>query len=1156
MPAPTVARRQLQPTVVRAATSAISMLDADGLRQRHLQQLRLAAGQYRKHMMVDVKTTGQGLGRPVTRERKPVVLPPDPPPKSARADFARRSRPPPRRTERAGSSSARERTVVEPQLLGRSLERPQSASEEPEGQQPALPRQRPWSGRRGVLPQDQMMKMMVGVNDLDSDAREGAMSTKARVTHGGHGAHAPQNERVRASAPAAINLVGADQTAARRVDWMVVEKSLQQDLEKLLELLRTQRDSGEEFDASLLAAFRHCFQRLIDKFRAYRPLMSILKDVYDSHLDGWSALLLDQRTREKETNARLSEADAVGSQMSTESAKEYEHLSKLLKVARQKKQEAEAQRLARAKELAAAQAKRFALRAQIIELEENQDVLRAGGRRKDHELAKETQRLDVEFGASWAVRDRRDTILKNKRLAEMGLADCERLLRLRKHELSDTIKEREKWESEKKSLLHERQVTADEIESLGDKIGDIEAKLGNLARGRGDRTPRPDWQEAEDLFNVLNNEDTSKSLAVQVTDQIRTLRSELKSVLEELAASRSAEAARAAAGEDDGGRDGGQNEDSGLKWFVCRGTGPSVPKFLRATGKVRNRRWTKIKVEELIEEFWSKKILHDARHDTAPISVPDFFHDFLKQKVGTPQLVIEWGYNVADACRRYERDADVEIFARCLFGDLPEATYHGQMKMISEIQETSKLLDRKQHGGRTTDTLDRTAFNAMLKEMFAHKSDDDMKTLQQALSYDQPLPVISYVKLFESDRVGDQGRFAETLRDQYVAEAQAVYPELENHLRSVVAEFADAFMPDTKFLMPAQHNAYVQDLVDMPFFKNLGENATAVILGGAELVEYSGGERIIGEGGQARWIFILVSGSATATMEMLPSYKKEYRTTGDFFGEQVMMKHEKFKEHAGVPKRRAATVVADEHGATCLLIRPGADVQEQLIAKNGRLFDKAQRDYDDLEQDFIATHGRPESVESSRTISPRHARIGLERFDPKMPEIERDRIMAVMFNVALGAPLSEQIEELMSTVMERVRTLTIPRFSKQLNTDSEEDKREKFLRSLPDEEREAIAVCFDELDHDFSGTLSKDEMAELLERTYGMKPSKAEVTRLMAAVDTSGDGAINLEEFIEAMATVPALQHAADVYKWRQTFNEYACPRLILKPGRASVLNE
>lgn len=1140
--------RQAPPPAPR---SAVSLLDEEGLRKRHLQQLRLAAGQYRKHMMVDVKTAGEGLGRPVTRERKPFVLPTDT--VSARGDFAGRSCLTPRRpgasVRQAGASSVRARPVsrdrasacertVEPQVFGRSLERLQTAPGGAEGQQAAGSR-RPGSGRLGALPHEQMMKMMVGVVDLDSDARDDAMKTRARLSHGGHSARAPQSERVRVSAPAAVNRVEADQTASRPVDWMVVEESLQQDLVELLERLRTQRDSGEEFDASLLAAFRHCFQRLIDKFRAYRPLMSILKEVYDSHLDGWSALMLDQRTREKEANGRLSETDAVESQSSTENAKEYAHLSRLLETARQKKQEAEAYRLARIKELAAAKAKRFKLRLEILELEENQEALRAGGRRKKHEVAMETERQDLKFGATWAVRDRRDKIVKDMKTAKAGLADCERVLRLRTQNLADVSKELEKWESERTSLLHELKVTAEETESLGHKLKDVEAKLGSMRRGLGDRTPRPDWNEANRVLpDKLGDEEPSSSLALQVTAQIGAMRDELKSTLEQVDVIKSAEAARAAGGE----HDGEQDQDSGAKWFVCKGTAPAVPKFLRATGKVRNRRWTKMKVEEIIAEFWSKKTLRDARPNTEPISVPAFFFDFLSQKVGAPKLVVEWGYNIADACRRYERDADVELFSRCLFGDLPEAAYHGQMKMISDIQDTARLLDRKEHGGRTTETLGRMAFTKMLKEMFAYKSDDDMKALQQALSYDQPLPVISYVKLFESDRNGNQGRFAEVLRDQYVSEVQAAYPEVEQCLRSVIAELADSGMPFTQLLMPAQYKQFVQDLANTPFFKAFDKNEIAVILGGAELVEYSGEERIITEGGQARWIFILVSGSATARMEMLPSYKKEYRTKGEFFGEQVMMKHAKFKGRAGIPKRRAATVVAGEHGATCLLIRPGSGIEEQLIAKNRPLFERAQRAYDELEQEVVEAEGRPEEVESNKAITPLHARTGLERFDPNMPEFEKDRIMAVMFNVVVGAPLPDTIEVPISTAMERLRTITIPRFSKQQSS-GEEEKKEKFLRSLPDDEREAIAICFDELDHDFSGSLSKDEMAELLERTYGIKASRSQVAKLLAAVDTSGDGAISLEEFIVGMATVPALQHAADVYKWRQTFNQYVCRR-------------
>ena len=1140
---------QAPPAVPR---SAVSLLDEQGLRERHLQQLRLAAGQYRKHMMVDVKTGGEGLGRPVTREGKPLVLPAYT--VSASPDFAGRSCLTPRRpgtgVRQASASSVRARPVsrdrasacartVELQASRMSSERPQTAPGEAGGQQAAVSR-RPGSGRIGALPQEQMMKMMVGVVDLDSDARDDAMRTRARLSHGGHSVRAPRSERVRVSVPTAVNRAGADQTVSCPVDWMVVEESLQQDLVELLERLRTQRDSGEEFDASLLAAFRHCFQRLIDKFRAYRPLMSILKEVYDSHLDGWSALLLDQRTRQKEANARLSETDVIESQSSTENAKEYAHLSRLLETARQKKQEAEADRLARTKKLAAAKAKRFKLRLEIIELEENQEALRAGGRRKKHEVAMETERQDIKFGATWAVRDRRDKIVKDMKTAQAGLADCERMLRLRTQNLADVSKELEKWESERTSLLHELKVTAEETESLGRKLEEIEAKLGSMRRGHGNRTPRPDWNDAERVLpDKLDVEESSSSLARQVTAQIGAMRDELKLVLEQVDVIKSAEAAKAAGGE----HDGEQDQESGAKWFVCKGNAPNVPKFLRATGKVRNRRWSKMKVEEIIAEFWSKKTLRDARPNTEPISVPDFFFDFLAQKVGELKLVVEWGYNIADACRRYERDADVELFSRCLFGDLPEAAYHGQMKMVSEIQDTAKLLDRKEHGGRTTETLERMEFIKMLKEMFAYKSDDDMKALQQALSYDQPLPVISYIKLFESDRSGNQGRFAEMLRDQYVSEVQAAYPEVEQCFRSVIAEFADAGMPVTQLLLPAHHKQVVQDLTNTPFFKAFDRNEIALILGGAELVEYSGEERIIAEGGQARWIFILLSGSATATMEMLPSYKREYRTKGEFFGEQVMMKHAKFKGRASVPKRRAASVVAGEHGATCLLIRPGSDVEEQLIAKNGPLFERAQRAYDELEQEVIELEGRPAEVESNKAITPLQVRIGLERFDPEMPEFEKDRIMAVMFNVVVGAPLPDTIEVPISTAMERLRAITIPRFSKQQSTGGQEEKTEKFLRSLPDDEREAIAACFDDLDHDFSGTLSKDELTELLERTYGLKPSRSQVAKLLAAVDTSGDGAISLDEFIVGMATVPELQHAADVYKWRQNFNQYACRR-------------
>ena len=49
-----------------------------------------------------------------------------------------------------------------------------------------------------------------------------------------------------------------------------------------------------------------------------------------------------------------------------------------------------------------------------------------------------------------------------------------------------------------------------------------------------------------------------------------------------------------------------------VKWFICKGNGPNVPKFLQGTGKVRNRNMPKNECEGLIEEFWQAKAAHDS----------------------------------------------------------------------------------------------------------------------------------------------------------------------------------------------------------------------------------------------------------------------------------------------------------------------------------------------------------------------------------------------------------------------------------------------------------------------------------------------------------------------------------------------------------------
>ena len=164
--------------------------------------------------------------------------------------------------------------------------------------------------------------------------------------------------------------------------------------------------------------------------------------------------------------------------------------------------------------------------------------------------------------------------------------------------------------------------------------------------------------------------------------------------------------------------------------------------------------------------------------------------------------------------------------------------------------------------------------------------------------------------------------------------------------------------------------------------------------------------------------------------------------------------------------------------------------------------------------------------------------------------------------------------------MQRLRGMVIPRYSKPTN-ETDEQLEAKFIRSLPEEERQTIARCFNEIDVDFSGSLNYDELAALVKRPRSpMDPSYLSIllvpivthrrlwvfsaaedpwdepfgrraqldfeglltaslrrsdgntcqvergrsrltrSRLIKAVDKSGDGVVTLDEFIVAMATV------------------------------------
>lgn len=128
-------------------------------------------------------------------------------------------------------------------------------------------------------------------------------------------------------------------------------------------------------------------------------------------------------------------------------------------------------------------------------------------------------------------------------------------------------------------------------------------------------------------------------------------------------------------------------------------------------------------------------------------------------------------------------------------------------------------------------------------------------------------------------------------------------------------------------------------------------------------------------------------------------------------------------------------------------------------------------------------------------------RKGLFEYDNGLNNSMLNRILATGLGVAIAeAPFSDYREVTVDDFVQRLRTIIIPRYSK-AKAESEAEIEQKYMRSLPESERKAIERCFNEMDSDFSGTLSADELHEMLKRTYGMDPSPDELAQIIAVCD-------------------------------------------------------
>ena len=222
---------------------------------------------------------------------------------------------------------------------------------------------------------------------------------------------------------------------------------------------------------------------------------------------------------------------------------------------------------------------------------------------------------------------------------------------------------------------------------------------------------------------------------------------------------------------------------SAMFYFVGRGVDPEIPKFLRFNGRVRNRHMSKADIERTVKIVWIRKEQSRNKDHLA-----DFFHTYLQDEFGPSQTIIaEQAYNIVHALERYNHDADCDMFLKILMGELPEQSFVDQQLLLQNLQDKIIKIDRSENQGIQTGKVAKQTFLDTLSKCVLCKTKARTEELEQALFFDCGGPVrkVNYIDVFQDDAEGNQGKFVEAMRDQYLDESIEYAQELQDALEAM-----------------------------------------------------------------------------------------------------------------------------------------------------------------------------------------------------------------------------------------------------------------------------------------------------------------------------------------------------------------------------------
>ena len=751
--------------------------------------------------------------------------------------------------------------------------------------------------------------------------------------------------------------VDCGQRPANGRDPHEVADSLEREVAALVRIVALERERaavrrapGAPPDLTSLACYSRVFLRLIDRCVALRPLLSRIKDAYDDTINGQVRQLQEgatKITRSKTGVDRIAGLDSLGVLATSENpsdgrfAAETTALQSALGLARRRADAARATAASKRRGLKAKRTELEGLKHSVDTLKETVEALGSTQNRIVASLKKlQDRRMGDDLHKTsgyWLKRKSADTTVQTTEMrAQIRREQVDRL------NVDDNLDHlnmiKKQLEQQCENVLVEIKQWRLETADIQKRTMRTEESFKDFRRSVGPGTPRPEWEQVEKHLmhgfgghvQVQGNDELaqyrrmygtnplhidvnqkSSTLAMQIAGHVSELRVHLVDTQQQL---KDAEALATKKKEDEVQMQAVIEAEQAAvaesyrakKFFILQGTGPNVPIYMRGTGKVRDVAMPKAEAEEIIKNIWDTKIRSDSRKGAKKLELDVFVAGWMKTTYGVRAL--EKTYNLVDALKRFEYDADCALFYLVLKGELCEDVYIQESRMIDAFMRALVAEARKwSNDGKLNKKLRRPEFLKTLESHFARKkTHDELYALKRALAYDQPTAYITYAELLEENERADQGQFAEELRDQFLLSVQQSYVAVEQSIREATIQRAAENGRIIQSDGPPRIAAHRIVFNEAPCTQQCDTLMKEALLSECPLCEYNRDDMIIVQGGSGTAMYLIIKGSAVA--EKNGHQKLIEYGPGQIFGELSALSA-RGKPVCDAPSRQA-TVIA------------------------------------------------------------------------------------------------------------------------------------------------------------------------------------------------------------------------------------------------------